>query len=91
MNIYIGNLAWSVTEDEVRALFGEHGPVTTVNLIKDRLTGESRGFGFVEMERQADAEAAIKSLNGRAVSGRAITVNIAKAREERGSSRPKRW
>lgn len=91
MNIYVGNLSYNMTEEELKAMFTEHGQVTSVNLIKDKYTGQSKGFGFVEMEKQAEAEAAIKALNGRAVNGRNITVNIARPRGERPQSKPKRW
>jgi len=90
MNIYVGNLAYSVTEEELQELFGAHGSVASVSLIKDKYTNQSKGFGFVEMDKQAEAEEAIKQLNGRAVGGRNITVNIARPRGERPQSRP-RW
>ncbi len=91
MNIYVGNLSYDVTEEQLRALFEEHGKVTSVSLIKDKYTGQSKGFGFVEMDNQAQAEAAIKELNGRAVSGRNISANVARPRTERSTARPKRW
>jgi len=91
MNIYVGNLSYNVTEDELQGLFTEHGHVTSVSLIKDKYTGQSKGFGFVEMDKQAEAEEAIKQLNGRAVNGRAITVNIARPRNDRSQSKPRRW
>lgn len=90
MNIYVGNLAYSVTEGQLQALFEEFGAITSVALIKDKYSGESKGFGFVEMEKQADAEAAIKALNGRALDGRNLTVNIARPRNDRSGSRPRR-
>jgi len=90
MNIYVGNLAYSVTEDELQELFGAHGNVSSVNLITDKFTNQSKGFGFIEMDKQAEAEEAIKQLNGRSVSGRNITVNIARPRGERPKARP-RW
>ena len=83
MNIYIGNLPYSTTEDDLRQLFAEYGSVTSANIIKDRDTGNSKGFGFVEMDNQADAEKAIENLNGSAVSGRNIRVNEARPRAER--------
>ncbi len=88
MNIYVGNLSYGVTEDELQQLFGEYGSVVSANLIMDRDTGNSKGFGFVEMENQADAEKAIKDLDGSSVKGRNIKVNQARPRNER--SRPKR-
>jgi RNA recognition motif-containing protein len=91
MNIYVGNLSYNVTEEELQGLFGEHGSVTSVSLIKDKYTGQSKGFGFVEMDKQSEAEEAIKQLNGRAVNGRTITVNIARPRNERSQSKPRRW
>jgi len=81
-NIYVGNLPWSCTEDEVRAAFAAFGEVTSVKLIEDRETGRPRGFGFVEME-DAGALEAIESLDGKDFGGRNIKVNEAKAREER--------
>lgn len=91
MNIYVGNLSYNVTENELRALFGEHGTVTSVNLIKDKYSGDSKGFGFVEMEKQAEAEDAIKQLNGHDFNGRTITVNLARPRNDRPQSRSKSW
>ena len=83
MNIYVGNLSYGVTEGQLRALFEEFGSVSTVNLISDKYSGESKGFGFVEMEAQAQAEEAIKTLNGREIDGRKLNVNIAKPRNDR--------
>lgn len=84
MNIYIGNLSFQTTEDELRDLFGEYGTVTSVSIIKDKFSGRSRGFGFVEMESDEEGQAAIESLNESELQGRTIKVNIAKPREERG-------
>ena len=83
MNIYIGNLPYSTTEDDLRQLFAEYGAVTSANIIKDRDTGNSKGFGFVEMESQADGQKAIDNLNGSSVSGRNIKVNEARPRGDR--------
>ena len=83
MNIYVGNIAWSMTEDDLEALFAEHGAVTSANIITDKYSGRSRGFGFVEMEDHAAAEAAIEALNETEHSGRALRVNQAKPREDR--------
>ncbi len=80
--LYVGNLPWSSTEDEIRAAFGEFGEVTSVNLIEDRETGRPRGFGFVEMDADG-AVAAIDALDGKDFGGRNIKVNEAKPREER--------
>jgi RNA recognition motif-containing protein len=80
--IYVGNLAFSTTEAELRELFGEHGSVSSVALITDRETGQPRGFGFVEMENGADN--AIRALDGKEVGGRTLKVNEARPREDRG-------
>ena len=88
MNIYVGNLSYGVTEDELQQLFVEYGSVVSANLIMDRDTGNPKGFGFVEMENQADAEKAIKELDGSSIKGRSIKVNQARPRNDR--SRPKR-
>jgi RNA recognition motif-containing protein len=81
-NIYVGNLPWSATEDDVRAAFAEYGEVVSVKLINDRETGRPRGFGFVEMEDQG-ALAAIEALDGTDFGGRNIKVNEARPRPER--------
>lgn len=78
MNIYVGNLAFEVTDDELRQLFAAYGDVETASVIKDRFSGESRGFGFVEMPSREDAMAAIAALNGTDLHGRDITVNEAR-------------
>ena len=80
--IYVGNLPFSASEDQVRNLFSTHGEVTSVAIITDRETGRPRGFGFVEME--SGAEAAIETLNGTEMDGRNLNVNEAKPREDRG-------
>jgi len=80
--IYVGNLPFSASEDQVRDLFSAHGDVTSVAIITDRETGRPRGFGFVEME--SGAEAAIETLNGTEMDGRDLNVNEAKPREDRG-------
>jgi RNA recognition motif-containing protein len=82
MNIYVGNLSGDVTEDDLRQAFEAFGEVVSINLIKDRFTGESRGFGFVEMPAKAVAEAAIAGLNGKDIKGQAINVNEARPRPE---------
>ncbi len=86
MNIYVGNLAYSVTQDELREAFGAYGEVESANLIMDKFTGESKGFGFVEMPNNSEADAAIKALNEQPMKGRPIRVNQAKPRAERGRS-----
>jgi len=83
-NIFVGNLNFRTTEDEVRALFAAYGSVDRVNLITDRDTGQPRGFGFVEMSNDAEAERAIAELNGREIGGRAINVNEARPKDDRG-------
>src|SRR5262245_44045370 len=80
MNIYVGNLPYTITKDELMDLFVGFGEVSSINLITDKVTGEIRGFGFVEMPIQSEAEAAIKGLNGTAIAGRAIQVKIARDR-----------
>jgi RNA recognition motif-containing protein len=83
-NIYVGNLVWSATADDLLALFQEHGKVTRAQVITDRETGRSRGFGFVEMDNDGEAQKAIDALNGAEFNGRPLTVNEAKPREDRG-------
>jgi RNA recognition motif-containing protein len=83
MNIYVGNLPFTITEDKLKDLFVSFGEVTRINLITDKDTGEPRGFGFVEMPTQSEAEAAIKGLNGTSIGGMAIQVNIARDRRRR--------
>ncbi|WP_320171055.1 RNA-binding protein [Maridesulfovibrio sp.] len=82
-NLYVGNLAWATTEEEVRAAFEAFGDVTSVKLIDDRETGRPRGFGFVEMSDDSEAIEAINALNGKEIGGRNIKVNEAKPRAER--------
>jgi RNA recognition motif-containing protein len=84
VKLYVGGLAYSVTEDELRTLFAQAGTVTSVAVIKDRDTGRSKGFGFVEMSTQTEAEKAISMFNNKEMQSRTITVNIARPREERG-------
>ena len=83
MNIYVGNIAWGMTEDDLEALFAEHGTVVSASIITDKYSGRSRGFGFVEMEDDSAAETAIETLNDSDQSGRALKVNQAKPREDR--------
>jgi RNA recognition motif-containing protein len=82
-NIYVGNLSWECTADDLLALFEEHGAVARAQVITDRETGRSRGFGFVEMEHDEEAQKAIDALNGQEHQGRPLTVNEARPREER--------
>ena len=84
MNIYVGNLPYSLDDDQLRDLFAQEGQVRSARVIKDRETGNSRGFGFVEMVSQEEGEAAINRLNGYAMGGRKLTVNEAKPREGGG-------
>ena len=86
MNIYIGNLPFNAAEDELKELFAAYGQVDSVSLIKDKYTGQSRGFGFVEMPNLKEAQAAIAGLNGKEFMGRNLTVNPARPREERKDS-----
>ncbi len=83
-NIYVGNLPFAITEDDLRNMFGEYGSVDNVNIIMDRMTGRSRGFGFVEMADHAAAQSAITALNGQEFSGRPLTVNEARPKSEGG-------
>ena len=79
-NIYVGNLTFSTSSADLQSLFGQHGEVTKAEVITDRETGRSRGFGFVEMSSSDQAQTAISALNGRNIDGRQLTVNLAKAR-----------
>lgn len=87
--IYVGNLPFSSTEEEIRELFSQYGTVTSVNLITDRDTGSPRGFGFVEME--SGASEAIQALDNSELGGRNLRVNEARPREDRGGARRQRW
>lgn len=91
MNIYVGNLSRDVREEDLQETFKAFGEVESVSIVKDKFTGESRGFGFVEMPAKAEAQAAIDELNGKDLKGRPLTVNEAKPRTEggpRGGGRP---
>ena len=83
MKLYVGNLSFETTENDLQDLFEQHGTVTDVALMMDRMTGRSRGFAFVTMADTTEANAAIAALNGKEVQGRALTVSEARAREER--------
>ena len=83
MNIYVGNLPYSATEDDLREAFGAFGGVTSATVISDKFSGQSKGFGFVEMADNSEADAAIKGLNGSPMGGRNLKVNEAKPREPR--------
>lgn len=82
MNIYVGNLSYGMSEDELRDAFGAFGEVSSVKILMDRETGRSRGFGFVEMPNKSEAETAIAQLNGKDVGGRALRINEARPREQ---------
>ncbi len=83
MKIFVGNLSRDATEEDVRNAFGAYGSITSVTILKDKFTGEPRGFGFVEMESKAEAQAAIAGLNGTSLKGRTLTVNEARPKTER--------
>ena len=83
VKLYVGNLSYSTTEDDLRTLFAQAGTVASVAVIKDRDTGQSKGFAFVEMSTQAEAQKAISQFNGQTLKDRALTVNVARPREER--------
>ena len=85
--LYVGGLPFSVSDGQLSELFSPHGTVESARVITDRMTGRSRGFGFVEMATQAEAEAAAESLNGTQLEGRSLVVNEAKQKESRGPSR----
>lgn len=98
--LFVGNLPFSATGTELEGLFGQVGAVTSANVISDKFTGQSRGFGFVEMNTTQDAQTAIERFNGYELQGRALTVNEAKPRESRnggegrssgGGGRDRRW
>ena len=84
MNIYVGNLSRETTEDDLRQAFEPFGQVESINIIKDRFSGESRGFGFVEMPSKDEAQTAIEEMNGKDLQGRAINVNEARPKAARG-------
>jgi len=83
MNIYVGNLSYSLSESELRDAFAAYGDVSSVKVLMDRETGRSRGFGFVEMPNQNEAETAVAEVNGKEVGGRPLRVNEARPREAR--------
>lgn len=89
MNIYVGNLPYTISEDDLNDAFSEFGEVASVSIIKDKFSGQSKGFGFVEMPNDSEAEEAIKALNERDLKGRNLRVNQAKPREERPQRRPR--
>jgi RNA recognition motif-containing protein len=91
VNIYVSNLAYNATDDDLRQLFESYGEVDTIRIITDRDTGQSRGFGFVEMPDSAAAKAAIQGLQDKELGGRTLTVNEARPREPRRESSRSRW
>ncbi|HKX27685.1 MAG TPA: RNA-binding protein [Blastocatellia bacterium] len=85
VKLYVGNLAFNTTEGDLQEQFGQYGQVSSASIITDRDTGHSRGFAFIELDCKESAQAAIQALNGKELGGRALTVNEAKPREDRGS------
>ena len=90
MNIYVGNLSYKATEDDLKSAFSRFGEVTSASIIRDKVSGQPKGFGFVEMSVKADAEKAIKELDGVPLKGREIKVNEARPREGRPATSPRR-
>ncbi len=91
MNIYVGNLSFQATETDIENAFSVYGDVATVNIIKDRETGRSRGFGFVEMRNREAGLSAIEALDQQQINGRDVTVNEARPRDDRGGGRRRSW
>lgn len=89
MNIYVGNLSYSLSEEDLKAAFSQFGEVSSASIIMDRMSGQSKGFGFVEMPDSSEADEAIKALNESALNGRNIKVNQARPRGERSPRRPR--
>ena len=87
MKLYVGNLSFNTSSSDLQDLFAQAGTVETANVVEDRDTGRSRGFGFVEMSSKEEGESAISQFNGKEIDGRSLTVNEAKPREDRGGSR----
>ncbi|HRK34078.1 MAG TPA: RNA-binding protein [Candidatus Hydrogenedentes bacterium] len=83
MNIYVGNLSYQATDEDLRSAFSAYGTVTSASVIMDKMTGQSRGFGFVEMASKNEGDAAIEGLNGKDLKGRPLRINEARPREER--------
>ena len=91
MNIYVGNLPYGTTDEDLKAVFGEFGEVSSVNIIKDRMTGNSKGFGFVEMDNDEEGQKAIDEVNGKELQGRPLKVNLARPRQERPRQERRSW
>ena len=91
MNIYVGQLPYSVTEEELREMFVQYGEVSSLNLIMDKYSGQSKGFGFIDMPNNSEADQAIKNLNKSVVKGREIKVNQAEERRKKKTFRSKRY
>jgi RNA recognition motif-containing protein len=91
VNIYVGNLSYNTTEDELRQMFESHGTVDRANLAMDRTTNRARGFGFVEMPNDAEAQTAISTLNETELGGRNLMVNVAKPKPEQSNARRDRY
>ena len=89
--LYVGGLPYAVTDQRLEEVFSEHGTIESARVVTDRDTGRSRGFGFVEMENQSEAESAISALNGTDLDGRTLTVNEARPREDRSGGGGGRW
>jgi RNA recognition motif-containing protein len=89
--LFVGNLSFKVTEAELNEVFSQAGTVVSVSIPTDKYTGKKRGFGFVEMSSQEEAEEAIKTLNGRALAGREMSVNLARPKEKTGDSRSRAY
>jgi len=89
MNIYVGQLPYSVTEDQLRELFSGFGEISSINLIKDRFSGQSKGFGFIDMPNNSEADKAIKALNKSMLQGREIKVNQAEQKSKKTFRRPR--
>ena len=89
MNIYVGNLSFDATEEDLRQAFQSFGQVASVSIIQDKFSGKSRGFGFVEMPNKAEGDKAVEGLNGKDIKGRALKVNEAKPRADRDDRGPR--
>ena len=91
MNIYVGQLPYSMSEDELREMFVEYGEINSLNLIKDKFSGQSKGFGFIDMPNNSEADKAIKGLNKSMLNGREIKVNQAEERRKKSTFRKRRY